>query len=148
MSPPLSSLSLSLSAVTHTYTQSSGLEEKKRCSDGPTVRGWGQVCSSSSMIPRDSWDVAVVPLLCDSASVRRCRSPHHSLSVSFLCSPRPLSALPLLLILSDPLLHRGGGGSQELPLCSHISSHWTLSGSTNTFGWIFTFFPLLLVFMS
>lgn len=110
---------ISLPRHTHSKTQKTQ-GNTHTCSKHPTVRGWGQVCSSSSMIPEDSWDVAVDPLLYDSASVRRCLSPHHSASFSFLCSPRPLSALPLLLLLlSDPLLQRGGG-SEEVSLISNF----------------------------
>lgn len=62
----------------------------------PTVRGWGQVCSSSSMMPKDSWDAALIPPLCDSAALaRRCLSTHLSLSPS---SDPPA---PLLLYLPD-----------------------------------------------
>lgn len=103
--------------VTHTHTppQDMNTQENTHTFKCPTVRGWGQVCSSSSMIPKDSWDVAVVPLLCDSASVRRCLSPHRSVSFSFLCSPRPLPALPLWL--SSPLLLLLLLLSSQIPCC-------------------------------
>lgn len=118
---PLSACHTNCKKWTHKKTHT------HRC---PTVRGWGQVCSSSSIIPKDSWDAAVFPQLCDSASVRRCLSPHHSASFSFLCSPRPLSALPpclpsSLLLLSDPLLQRRGG-YKEVSLCTCFLAPQTL----------------------
>lgn len=68
----------------------------------PTVRGWGQVCSSSSIIPKDSWDEAVVPQLCDSASVKRCQASKSSLFL--FCSVPPPTPCSVSLS-SSSLIH-------------------------------------------
>lgn len=77
----------------------------------PTVRGWGQVCSSSSIIPKDSWDAAVVPQLCDSASVRWCQAPKCSLFLfSSVPPPTPCSvslSSPLFLLPDPPAAEKG-----------------------------------------
>lgn len=96
----------------HTHRKTWTLK-KAHTVECPTVRGWGQVCSSSSMIPKDSWDVAVVPVLCDSASVGRCLSPHHSVSFSFLCFP----AHSLLCLSVCPPLSSSSSSSPLIPWC-------------------------------
>lgn len=86
--------------LSHTLYTQPKTSIKRKTHKFPTVRGWGQVCSSSSIIPKDSWDAAVVPQLCDSASVRGCQSPKHCLFL-FPLFPRPLPALSLCSPLSS-----------------------------------------------